>query len=909
MMAKYKGEDIDLTPTDAMAEEAKRGLDWRKEFGRGGTEVGVARARQLVNQQEVSADTVRRMHSYFSRHEVDKKGEGFSQGEDGYPSAGRIAWALWGGDVGQSWARNKDRQLDKIDEDATRAIEDEFPDKTITALENKVEEHNEEHGSAKSKKVTLGMLAKVYKRGIGAYNTNPQSVRPSVSSEEQWAMARVNSFLFAVRNGKYRSGKHDTDLLPEGHPMKTEDERSEVNLTNSENYDTFAKDKERGAEVENRHVVDVQETDETVTIVFEKHKEMPSEEMTEEAVEEIVEETASEDERKEPISLDYRAIQLDQKAIDEEKRIVSVGVSSEEPVKRQFGMEVMDHTKENMNLEFLNSGRAPLLLDHDMEKQIGVVESVELDENARRLRASVRFGKGEKSSEVFNDVVDGIRQNISVGYRVDKKVEREDDPEDYYRVATTPMEISIVSIPADQSNLVGVGRSSSETLKSTIQIKEKNMSENIDLDAVRAEAAKSASKNAKDIMTLARKHNKADLGEAALGRGIDIAEFRGELLDVIGNDKPLDTPVNVIEEASKEKRTYSLGRMIQAQVTGDWKNAGFERELSDEIAKRTGKQSQGMYVPDFAWRSGVMTTAATGGISGENVTDQFVPTIQRGDLFIEAIRAKQVMSNLGVTYMGGLTNRIRIPKIATGASAGFVEEAANVTDQSPTDAGVTLQPRTLGAFATMSRLLMLESVPAIEQIVQDDLLRSIADKIEYHAINGSGSSGQPTGILNNSDVNNLDISAGTDVAALTWADITDLVKLVEEDNGVVNANTLGFLTNPKVKAKMANTVRVASSDSVMLLNDPWNAIYGYKAEFTNNVPSDLDPGDGGSDASAMIFGDFSQLMVGLFGAPSIIVDPYSGSKSGDVTISVMQEVDVALRNAISFAKTDEISTA
>jgi HK97 family phage major capsid protein len=435
------------------------------------------------------------------------------------------------------------------------------------------------------------------------------------------------------------------------------------------------------------------------------------------------------------------------------------------------------------------------------------------------------------------------------------------------------------------------------------------MSEKIDLDAVRAEAAKSASKNAKEIMTLARKHNKADLGEDALSRGIDISEFRGELLDVIGNDKPLDTPVTVIEQSAKEKRTYSLGRMIQAQVTGDWKDAGYERELSDEITKRTGKQSQGMYVPDFAWRSGVMTTAATGAIAGENVTDQFVPTIQRGDLFIEALRAKQVMANLGVTYLGGLTNRVRMPKIATGAAAGFVEEAGDVSDQSPTDAGVTLQPRTLGAFATMSRLLMLESVPAIEQIVQDDLLRSIADKIEYYAINGSGASGQPTGILTDANVNNLDISAGTDVAALTWADITDLVKLVEEDNGVVNAATLGFLTNPKVKAKMANTVKVATTDSVMLLNDPWNAIYGYKAEFTNNVPSDLDPGDGGSDASAMIFGDFSQLMVGLFGAPSIIVDPYSGSKSGDVQISVMQEVDVALRNAISFAKTDEISTA
>lgn len=661
--------------------------------------------------------------------------------------------------------------------------------------------------------------------------------------------------------------------------------------------------------MENRHIVDVQETEDTVVVTFEKHKEEAVEETIEEVVEDVVEETASEDERKEVISLDYRAIHLDEKTIDQANRTVRVGVSSEEPVKRQFGMEVMDHTKENMNLEFLNSGRAPLLLDHDMEKQIGVVESVELDENARRLRASVRFGKGERASEVFNDVVDGIRQNISVGYRIDGKVKREDDPEEYYRVKTTPMEISIVSIPADQSSLVGVGRSSSEPLKSTIQIKEKRMSENIDLDAVRADAAKSASKNAKEIMTLARKHNKADLGEAALGRGIDIADFRGELLDVIGNDKPLDTPVNVIEQSSKEKRTYSLGRMIQAQVTGDWKVAGFERELSDEIAKRTGKQSQGMYVPDFAWRAGVMTTAATGAISGEQVTDQFVPTIQRGDLFIEALRAKQVMSNLGVTYMGGLTNRVRMPKIATGASAGFVEEAGSVSDQSPADAGVTLQPRTLGAYATISRLLMLESIPAIEQIVQDDILRSIADKIEYYAINGSGSSGQPTGILNAAGVSNLDISAGADVADLTWADITDLVKLVEDGNGVVNANTLGFLTNPKVKAKMANTVKVASTDSIMLLNDPWNSIYGYKAEFTNNVPSDLDPGDGGTDASAMIFGDFSQVMVGLFGAPSIIVDPYTGSKSGDVQISIMQEIDVALRNGISFSKTDEISTA
>jgi DNA-binding ferritin-like protein len=95
--------DINTVPTDAMASEAKRGLDWRKEFNRGGTPVGVARARDIMNKDTLSISTVKRMHSFFARHEVDKQGKGFTPG-DGYPSAGRIAWALWGGDPGKSWA-------------------------------------------------------------------------------------------------------------------------------------------------------------------------------------------------------------------------------------------------------------------------------------------------------------------------------------------------------------------------------------------------------------------------------------------------------------------------------------------------------------------------------------------------------------------------------------------------------------------------------------------------------------------------------------------------------------------------------------------------------------------------------------------------------------------------------------
>ena len=220
--------DVDTTPTAGMAEEARKGLEWRKEFNRGGTAVGVARARQLVNKERLSPSTVRRMYSFFSRHEVDKQAEGFRAGEDGYPSAGRIAWALWGGDAGFSWSKKKRDQLD-AEKSFDLEIEEfyqedkaEISAKIKKALENKVKEHNEKHGDKKGKRVTLRMLSAVFRRGVGAYNTTPQSVRPSVTSSDQGALARVNVFLGAVRTGRFKRGKFDRDLLPEGHPLKTD---------------------------------------------------------------------------------------------------------------------------------------------------------------------------------------------------------------------------------------------------------------------------------------------------------------------------------------------------------------------------------------------------------------------------------------------------------------------------------------------------------------------------------------------------------------------------------------------------------------------------------------------------------------------------------------------------------------
>ena len=208
-------EDIDLTPTKGMVEAAKRGLELRKEFGRGGTEVGVKTARMIIA-NELTIPRVKKMYAYFQRHEVDKQAEGFELGEDGFPSAGKIAWMLWGDDAGMNWSTKKRNQIEKEEK------EERVSAKIKKALEKKMKDHNEEVSDMNidwNAKVSLKTLEKVFDRGVGAYNTNPSSVRPSVTSPEMWALARVNSFLYALKKGKFRSGKHDTDLLPSNHPV------------------------------------------------------------------------------------------------------------------------------------------------------------------------------------------------------------------------------------------------------------------------------------------------------------------------------------------------------------------------------------------------------------------------------------------------------------------------------------------------------------------------------------------------------------------------------------------------------------------------------------------------------------------------------------------------------------------
>ncbi len=855
-------------PTAGMKAEAQKGLDWREEFGRGGTRIGATRARQIVADENLSDETIKRMFSFFSRHEVDKQAEGFSSGEDGYPSNGRIAWALWGGDAGFSWSR---RLVEQMDDD--RDYEEEMMLRgTEDTLREKAREHNKEVGDNASKRTSYATLQKVYNRGIGAYNTNPSSVRPNVTSKEQWAMARVNNFLRVLKTGKYKSGEHDTDLLPASHPLssKNKEEKS-------------MKDKE------DRHILNVSETDDKVVVEFAKHhedeeKEGEEMEMTEEARPYHYGDDDEDEKGRKVVDLkvNYRTIDLSRSEfVDEENRRVRIGVSSEEPVERSFGMEVLGHSPEEINMEFMESGRAPLLLDHKMDQVIGVVEEFKLDQTAKRTIAVVRFGRSDLAEEVFRDVLDGIRMNISVGYRVDKLTRMKDKDEPYYRASFTPLEISSVSVPADQSRLVGVGRSKQIAEKARVQIMD-NEKKEINLDEVRSESAEAAKKefarNSKEIIDLAVTHNKRDLAHQAISEGKSVEEFRSVLLDNISNDTPLETPKD-IGLTEKETKRFSVLKAINAMANPTdrraQEEAKFEFECSEAAQRAHGKSAQGVMLPDDilrSWSQRDLNASDDAGLIGQDF---------RAGSFIDSLRNNSAVLPLATT-LNGLSGDVKIPRKSSAATAAFISSEGGAAGESEMVIGsVTMSPKTCGAFTDVTRQLMIQSSLDVENLIRDDLAKSMAIAIDDAALEGSGSSGNPTGITNTSGINTVSLSSA---AAPTFAEMVSMETAVRVDNALLG--DLAYIVHPTNYGTLKTTEKATNTAQFVAVNDEIN---GYKAVVSPQLT-----------ANNYVFGNFSDLLVGFFGGLDIVVDPYSNSTSGTVRVVALQSMDTNVRHAVSF---------
>ena len=605
-------------------------------------------------------------------------------------------------------------------------------------------------------------------------------------------------------------------------------------------------------------------------------------EVNEEVVEaEIVEEVV-EEERKEVIERRSAAFDMAVRGVDEKKRVVSIAVSSELPVERSFGKEILVHEAGAIDLDFLASGRAPLLLDHDMERQIGVIESVELSED-RVLRANVRFGRSALAQEVFQDVVDGIRGNVSVGYRVNKMERSKANGDEYHVRSWNPLEVSVVSIPADAS--VGVGRSAAAfEPKPTVEpsVKKESKMDEVNMDAVRAEAAAAAARNAADIVALGARHNKRDLAEAALRAGKSIEQFRGELLDVIGSDKPLENESIGLNE--KEVRQFSVVRAIAALANpGDRRlreAAAFEFEASEAAAQRYGRSASGVMIPTdvlgvWGQRDLATTTAAAGGAT--------VATNLLAGEFIDVLRNAASVMQAGARMLPGLQGNVSIPKKTAGSTAAWIATEGGAAGESdPTFGSVTLAPKNIGAFTDMTRQLILQSTPAIEALVRDDLTQALALAIDKGALEGTAASGQPRGLLNTVGINK---PANFAAAVPTFAEMVALETAVAEDNALFG--NLAYITDAATYGGLKTRSKDTGSGMFVLENGEAN---GYRVIRTQQAT-----------AGNVYFGNFSDMLIGMWGGLDLTVDPYTASNTGTVRIVALQTIDVAVRNAVSFA--------
>ena len=623
------------------------------------------------------------------------------------------------------------------------------------------------------------------------------------------------------------------------------------------------------SEVEERATIKVE-----IEIDTEDHPEV---EMVEDVVDEEVE--PSDEERKAPVEVLHRAMDMSAKSVDEKKRTVEIAVSSELAVDRSFGKEILVHESGAIDMGFVASGRAPLLLDHDPERQIGVIESVELSGD-RVLRAKVRFGRSALAQEVFQDVVDGIRSNVSVGYRVNK-MERSTTNKDEYLVRSwSPLEVSVVSIPADPS--VGVGRSAAAlepkpTIEPSIK-KEVKMTDEVNMDAVRAEAAEAAARNASAIIELGARHNKRDLADSALRSGKSIEQFRGELLEAIGSDTPL---VNEnIGLTKKEIRQFSVVRAIAALANPSDRRlreaAAFEFEVSEAAAQRYGRGAQGVMLPTDilgVWKRDLNT-------SDDN---EIVATNLLANEFIDVLRNSSSVMQAGARMLPGLQGNVAIPKKATASAAGWISTEGGAAGESePTFGTVSLTPKNIGAFTDMTRQLILQSTPAIEQLVRDDLTQALALAIDKGALEGTGLSGQPTGILSTVGVNKPTSFAA---AVPTFAEMVALETAVAEDNALFG--NLAYITDAATYGGLKTKSKDTGSGMFVLEGGQAN---GYNVIRTQQ-----------STAGNVYFGNFADCMIGMWGGLDLTVDPYTASTTGTVRIVALQTVDVALRHAQSFA--------
>ncbi len=345
------------------------------------------------------------------------------------------------------------------------------------------------------------------------------------------------------------------------------------------------------------------------------------------------------------------------------------------------------------------------------------------------------------------------------------------------------------------------------------------------------------------------------------------------------------TPAS-IGMGEKDIRQFSFFKAIRAALLGGQNHqyidaAAFELECSAAAAKAQGVQPRGILVPHD-----ILVRELTAGVATDG--QELVASNLMAGSFIDALRNAMLVIKAGATMLPGLVGDVVIPRKSSASSATWITtETGNATESEAQFDTVTLTPKTVGAYSDMSRQLLLQSTPYIEALIRHDLAMALALAVDAAALYGSGSDGQPTGVSNTSGINSTTFAS----AVPTWAEVVEMESLVAADNAL--AGSLAYLIEPAMRGSL-KTVEKGTNSGFIMEDKPGAGLNSYPCLASSQITS----GD-------LFFGNWADLLIGMWGGLDIMADPFTNSLSGALRLVAMQSIDVKPRHLASFCMSND----